>query len=347
MLFNVEEDSGNRIVGYFVPDSYSAVPKILVSSHDVEIAAIDANIVRPGLVAAGRHETGLCGFELTTAILPSLADTVFLELQEATSPFAFYRRRPQDLIVARKVFRLETSQHRLRGFDKVLSTRFCSIFTGADRFGRETMVQTLNLISVNSLYLSARLLYKEHEHSISGEMSSICVLQDPFTELAETLLGFSKGSPDNGSVLSLRDELSSPAMVDFAQSLDMRDADTLRRTLRAIPAEVEGLLENPLARILAARTSEETSNLSYIASALVSLSSFDIIGVEEEPNSFIEPIAELLQLDSLGIQFSPAPAEAIDLARTLREMDEMHYLVELDLEIYRQVTDALAISSSG
>ncbi len=53
MLFNIEEDSGDRIVGYIVPDGYSGVPTIRVCNKNKELLTFSANEKREALVYAG------------------------------------------------------------------------------------------------------------------------------------------------------------------------------------------------------------------------------------------------------------------------------------------------------
>src|ERR1700677_2893351 len=107
MYFNLESDTGDQVVGYVVPDSFSGVPNIRVCSDGEELLVFAANEVRAGLVAAGRHETGFCGFRINVEMLPGLPELRNLELTDAESGLLIYRR-PQDNMVHKKVLRLET-----------------------------------------------------------------------------------------------------------------------------------------------------------------------------------------------------------------------------------------------
>ena len=73
MLFSIEADRGDQIVGYVVPDDYSASPTLRITQSGIEIAELACREARPSLVAAGRHATGLCGFTVDDLIVPDLA----------------------------------------------------------------------------------------------------------------------------------------------------------------------------------------------------------------------------------------------------------------------------------
>src|SRR5258708_4182009 len=136
MLFDVEEDSGNRIVGYLVPDSYSKGSTINVTSEGHEIAVIDANEVRSSIVVAGRHGNGNCGFILTEENVPDLSRFGSLEIADSESGLTIYRRRPVASVAPYKVFRLETQSMRAADMDRVIGERFQLSFVDADRYGR-------------------------------------------------------------------------------------------------------------------------------------------------------------------------------------------------------------------
>src|SRR5476651_1342766 len=107
MLFDIERDTGDCVIGYFVPDSYAAVPTLRVTSGVDVLLTFTTNEPRPSIVAAGRHASGLCGFSLTEANIPQLAHLEQLEIRDAASNFVFYRRRPRALCADFKLFRLE------------------------------------------------------------------------------------------------------------------------------------------------------------------------------------------------------------------------------------------------
>src|SRR3974390_2682231 len=92
MLFNIERDSGDCVVGYFVPDGFETTPHLRVRSGGVEVAQVEANELRQSLVDAGRHQTGLCGFTIADPQVPGLSGLDDLEIFDEESGLLVYRR---------------------------------------------------------------------------------------------------------------------------------------------------------------------------------------------------------------------------------------------------------------
>jgi hypothetical protein len=342
MLFDVEEDLGHRIVGYLVPDSYSVGATIKVIANGREMAVLEANQIRSSVVSAGRHSTGHCGFVLTEENVPNLARTSCLEIRDSDSGLTIYRRRPADSVVQSKLFRFEARYDRSASLDQALEKFFQLSFADVDRWGRETTAQSFLLRSSASIYISARLLYREYEYSIDNSFRKVCFLQDPYCELAETILALSRDGINKTPSLSLREELAFGACADYVSKLDLSDLSEMRRGLSRMPQEVEMVFANPLARALGARTSDDTPNATYVSASLASLSSFDIVGIRERPESFLAPLAELLELES-GLLPSIATASnaAREMAEILRKLPSVSALVDMDLEIYEAVRGAV------
>ena len=72
MIFNIFHDSGDRISGTVIPDSYSDVCHIRVGVGGREIAVFPTNEFNPGALAQGLHESGLVNFSITEQSLPGL-----------------------------------------------------------------------------------------------------------------------------------------------------------------------------------------------------------------------------------------------------------------------------------
>ena len=70
MQFNIDEDRGDYLSGWLLPDNPSREPRI-VAVADQKRATIAPSLVHSNMVDSGLHDTGLCGFELHEAALPS------------------------------------------------------------------------------------------------------------------------------------------------------------------------------------------------------------------------------------------------------------------------------------
>lgn len=338
MLFNIESDGGDSIRGYLVPDSFSSQATICVRSGNKTLATVRAENVRHAVIAAGRHETGLVGFAVDGNIVPGLGEELHLEICDAATGFVIYRRRPMSIASEVRLFRLETGFHRMASLDRSLDELFQTSFLNVDTYGRETASQSLLLDSYRSLYVSGRLLFKEYEYSLDDGFSKAVIIQDPYVELAATILAFRDGTLSNHAGADLRTELSMRDCIEYFSTLDLGDASSLRNLLARMPETIEAAIANPLARLLAARPGEENPNGSYIPTGLQSLASFDIIGLREEPQTFLDPLAALLQVDRSLLQADEVSPEEMHLAAELRTHRLITALLELDLELYEQVS---------
>jgi hypothetical protein len=346
VLFDIERDTGDRIVGYLVPDSYSNTATVVVTSNGRELAALPTRDARPSVVAAGRHDSGLCGFTIDGNVVPQLSSYQELELRDLASSLVFYRRRPEALTVPFKLLRLEHRHVRAADWDERLGSHFQVSFANADRLGRETMTQTL-LVRPRSCYVSARLLYREHVHSIDDSFKRICIVQDPLVELAETLLELRDESVGQSESLDMRDQLSFAACAQHFADYDVTDAKELRRSLAQMPEEVEAMLCCPLTRSLAAKSADEHLSSGMVASSVDSLSSFDVIGVREHPETYMQSLVELLVKVNDLSPLELASAEAVTLADLLRNQPAAVALVDLDLDVYHILSDALRANFPG
>lgn len=341
-MFDVEEDSGSRIVGYLVPDSFTGIPRIRVLDGEVCLLELEANSARPSLVAAGRHGSGQCGFVVSEQEIPGLSTVRHLEIQEAESRFTIYRRFLEKVHVPLKLLRLETCHVRTTSLDQQLARHFQLAHTMVDRLGRETVTQTVMMTSCASHFVSARFPYREFEFSIADEFRRLCVLDDPYVELAQTILALSKGVGGQESVFGLREQLSLEDCMAFFSDVDIHNRTSLRTALIAMPSNVESELANQLARLLAARTSDESPRSTHLASALESLSTFDIVGIYEQPNTYLEGLQELLGLPLNPEQPSSPSSDIYKLADSLRDFPLIHDLLDMDIQVYETVREALA-----
>ena len=106
MLFDIEEDTGDQIIGYLVPDSYSTSATVVVTSQGRQLAVLPTKENRPSVVAAGRHGSGRCGFTIDGKVVPKLRKYLELELRDeasglCSSPASFGRVGSDEVISSR------------------------------------------------------------------------------------------------------------------------------------------------------------------------------------------------------------------------------------------------------
>ena len=341
MYFNLESDSGDQVVGYVVPDSFSGVPNIRVCSGGDELLVFAANEVRAGLVAAGRHETGFCGFRINVEMLPSLPELRNLELTDADSGLLIYRRR-QDNIIQKKVLRLETHLLPLWRLDNALEPRFQYFAQGSEKFGRESVTQMFLLNVLESVFVSGRLLYKNYAYYIeSAKFNTIILIQDPYREMAERLLVLSKlGEAEVDQLGMRRDSVGMKSAIEFAKALPWQNEKALGRAVRSMPPDVAVNFVSPVVRQLTASVPDEMPSSGAVAAALDLLSSFALVGLRDDPESFLLAMSELLGIDPSALPSIPHFPQVASLGDFLKSSGAIDALIEKDCELYHLITDA-------
>ncbi len=340
MLFNIEADRGNQIVGYLVPDSYSASPTLNVSDGRMTLAVISCNEERPALVASGRHATGRCGFSIDEAIVPNLVQNDAIELSDEDTGILIYRRRPASEVAHQRIFRLETHLFPLWRLDDKIERKFQFFHKGIERHGRETATQILLLNNATSLYLSGRLAFKSYENHIHDSFKCIMLMHDPYFELSERLLTLKHVKKFGDELLGARDMLTYDAAIEFAQGIES-DEKALHRAFAAMPKAAIAALANPLTRLLASESLNDPPPKGAIATALDALSTFAVVGLREREEFFMEDLERLLEAPPGTLPPVPFFSAVDHLARQLRRIPEVELLLEQDIEIYQTVKSAI------
>ncbi|SRR5579883_328533 len=341
MYFNLQSDTGDVIVGYVVPDSFTGIPQIRVSSNGDELLVFEANEIREGLIAAGRHETGKCGFRIDSSVLPELPNLTNLEISDAETGMLVYRRPRKDFI-EKKILRLETHLFPLWRLDDTLEPRFQYFARGAERYGRESVSQMFLLDIINSIYVSGRILYQNYSlYSEKANFATVTLLQDPHNEIAERLMILSKLDDAQISQLGMeRERFRLGPAVEFAKSLSFEDEKALTRALRSMPKDVAAFLANPIVRQLTAPTPDEMPRNGAVAAALDCLASFAVVGLRSQAAEFLHSVTEFLGIDASALPQIPQFPKVAALGRHLKETRVVDALIEKDVELYYHVAEA-------
>ncbi|HJQ57148.1 MAG TPA: hypothetical protein VJ890_09595 [Vineibacter sp.] len=302
----------------------------------------DANWAIPSLVDVGRHETGLCGFRLDDVTIPGLAGIVDLEIHDPYTGLRLYRRRPPEAVVKAKLFRLETHLTPLSALDAALDRHFQYHYAGIERLGHETAAQIFLLDCAESSYASGRLLLKSYEFYLENRgFETICMLRDPFDELAERLIVLKQVTEAESSALDERDRTLFEPGLEFVAALDLSDDRQLGRAFRSVSRADAMVFTDPLVRSLTARTPDEFARDASVASALQTLSTFAVVGLREYPDHFSESLSATLGLDPATLPVVGEVEAVVELGRRLRAIGSVKSLLEYDIEVHGQVKTAL------
>ena len=340
MQFSLEHDLGASIQCYLIPDAAGSTPSLRLFSKGKQLAELQADNIRPDIVAAGRHATGQCGFNITEAALPDLASFDDLELREAESGMLIYRRPQPSFLMDTKVFRLETHLLPLWRFDDAFQDRLQFWYKGVERHGLETSMQLFYLHRCTSLYLSGRMQFQNIEVYLA-DFKSIVLLRDPYYELAERLLVLKNLPQDKHDLLGPRDILTFRPVVDYLKESETFDAKFCKNFIKWAPDDVLKILSNPVSRQLSSPNADEAPTKNALASALQALSSFDVVGVRDDSDFFSKSVGEILDVGR------PLPVlkeykKVVELGEHLRELGRADMILEHDLEIFHHVKQAFA-----
>jgi hypothetical protein len=340
MLFNIENDAGNVITGYLVPDSAVKAASIRIFGRGQDLFEMVANEVREALVAAGRHSNGQCGFRIDEAILPGLAEISDLEIYDVETGLLIYRRRAPETVLGHKVFRLESHLLPLWRLDNILENKFQFWYRWVDRLGRETATQLMLLNHAVSSYISGKVFYKNYEIYLSQGVKNIAMLRHPYDELAERLLLLKDLGDKAEQLLGERDASIFQPVIAALTDVPVLDETELRRFFKRAPHAVIAILANPLVRQLTAHTPDEMPSPGSLASALETLSTFEVVGLRSDPVAFQRALA-----DSLGLDFADIPSleefpRVRELGEQLRAIRPLEAFLEKDLELYHHTEQA-------
>lgn len=340
MLFNIEYDGGDRIIGYVVPDGYTGEAKLKICANDRILLETTTAEDRPALVAAGRHQTGKCGFTLDSTVLSGIDGVSDLEIYEESNNILIYRR-PRANFIQKKVLRIDTHLFPFQKFDTAIRRFFQYHMVRIERFGKETIDQFFLLNAVNSIFLSGRIMYKNYQNYIEGQFSTFIVLQDPYEELAERLLIMKILGQSEHKLLGEREEIFFAPVIAYVSDLSTQDPVALKRSIINMPRNLVTILSNPVVRQLTASASDEMPQRLSVASALDVLSSCELIGFRQHPGLISKEAAELLNLAPSSIDIHTQFSAVQQLGALLKDVGVAESFLERDIELYQAAFEAV------
>ena len=340
MMFGIHHDDGASVHAFLIPDSGGTTPAVTIRGHGKELLTMEANELRPELIAAGRHATGLCGFRIDSSMIPDMQQYENLEITEQKSGIIIYRRKTP-VYTAQKVFRLETHLLPLWRLDEALKPHFQYWYKGIDRFGIETSTQAFCLPEAESLFISGRLLVNNLHIHLSKGFKTIAMFREPFEELAERLIFLKSANEQTRELLGPRDTMTFEVVMEALSDIETFDRQSCKRFFRRAPPAVFAALANPLLRLLTNSTPDEMVNKGAMATALQQLAEFDVLALRSAAGHFPEHVAESLGLDAQTRL--PAINEykrVVELGQILRENHDAELILEKDIELYNYAAPA-------
>jgi hypothetical protein len=338
MIFNIHHDSGDRVCGTVIPDTYSAVCRVRVSATGGEVVTFPTDELNQGVRDLGLHETGLVNFSLTEEKLPGLSTFRDLELHEADSNLLLYRRF-QPGMIAQKFLRLETQLLPLWRLDEAVKVRFQQYYREIEVLGRSGTTQIFHL-SQDSIYASGRILIKNFMFCVDKGFKFIVMVRDPYEELAERLLVMNKIEKGGVNPLGERELMNLREAIEYAGSLPLDDEKAFTRALRRMPMDVALALANPIVRQFSTSTLDEQPSRGGVATALDVMAQSALVGLRAESKQFADALSELVDQNLSDISLFPTFPKVIELAQIVRRSGACEAILEKDLELYGYVLES-------
>jgi len=345
MLFSIDEDVGERIIGWLMPDNPAATPRVLVHLDPVHHVVVEAFVYRPLLKEQGLHNTGVCGFVIDEANCPGVTAAAKLEITDADNNVLIYRRRLALPLVEQKFLRLETQLFRSSNLDEQLTPHFQMSYKSMELFPEETTRSIFAIPFTKSIFASGRIFFRAWEPLLRDRGFKIGVLlREPFEELSERLLilKWASSADVSSTVLDLMPALQTCAGA--LRDVQLSDPGALDTVLSRPSDEMRPLLYNPLVYQLAAPNAFDAPPMPETAAALDALAELDAVGLRANLTSFFELLGALLDLPEPLAEIPLAPSRTVvGFADILREMRSARALIEKDLEVYSEAARVLAI----
>jgi len=109
MMFNVHTENYHSVQGYLVPNGFSNKARIVVTAEGETVFEGACDQFSEGVFKAGRHGSGMVGFELDHTKVPGIENVSELSVFDAETGLLIYRRNDPEHYLQHRVFRLETS----------------------------------------------------------------------------------------------------------------------------------------------------------------------------------------------------------------------------------------------
>jgi hypothetical protein len=341
LLFNLEQDTGSSISGYLVPDGFADRPRIIVRDGPDTLFEMECNEMREAVVRAGRHETGMIGFRVDEALLPDIQQRSELSVWDHKSGLLIYRRAPRSDLVQKKLVRVETQMIPFLAMDKAIKPHFQYGADGVDRFGLETVQQMFHLNAVPSIYLAGRLQIKTFTEFLDRDFQAIAVINDPYMELAERLFLLQRFKSVPQGIFGDRDRMTFGPAVEHFADVDLGSSSLLKEALKFMPDPVSRILNAPLTRQISLSSGEETLGPNAVPAAVDMLSRFAVVGLREAPETYIEPIAELIGVEPSTLPEASNFSQIASIADRLRDLPIAEKLLEKDIIVYHFARQAI------
>ncbi|BCW88386.1 hypothetical protein sos41_15250 [Alphaproteobacteria bacterium SO-S41] len=321
MYFRIDEDRGDYISGWLLPDNPSRHPKVIVSV-DGENAVVSATLTHASMVTGGLHDTGICGFEIGCTDFPALASAKDVRVYDEDTGLLIYVRRGPYAYVEAKLFAFDCREGEESLCAAALASAFHMAYPDLHLVGPDARKACIDARLTTSLYLGGKVHVRALDPYLRGSKFRLAaLLADPVDILVGTLLSPSRAEgPD-----------AAERLLDIVRRLD---------------ADQQNMLSDPMTRRLTVLNWADKLERDAVAQALDTLSHYEAIGVEADMAAFVSQMAGLCEVDDRVFNGVPSKPRSA-LAAVLRREPVVQKLIGRDLEIYDAVADAILVANTS
>lgn len=327
MLYTLDE-RGPRIAGWILPDNPSVEPAVLVVYDDGRgRVRIPATLYRSDVQNTGWHETGRCGFLIDAESCPGFDPDRAFEVYDGEANILMLRRGPPNPAPLR-LFHLETQTSPVFQLGELLLSSVQMIYSSVELMGEQSLVNLMGL-TFPSVVISGGVLYKSFEPVLQRhDYKRSILLSDPFRDLACRLLRARMLASEEGAATTWRG-LGQAALIQAFRDVDLTDGVAIGRALKRLGDEDFFALANPTVRKLATKVPNERLQAHHVGQALDSLAMFDLVGFDDQFETFLEGLEALSGRAGL-IRNPDHPPELAAVMAALRGCRPARELVLLD-----------------
>lgn len=332
MLFALDMVSDECILGWVAPDNPSRPASLTAVTKGRTRHHVPASSMRADVQAAGFHKTGLCGFRLDVNVCPWYVPGETLELYETESNFLVYRRHPAQASDIR-LLHVETQTLPLFNIGLYVTPAAQMVYSSVEMVGEETL-NNLLLLHFNSIVVSGSVLLRRYEAALRLQSWRLAIcLAYPYRELAARLLHLKMLAP--GLSESWRG-MGQGELIEHFAPIDLTEPASLGRAFRRLSDEQFHALADPTTRLLVCQARGEPVQGHQFGPALSRLAEFDLIGVEDRLDFFLDGLGQLLGRDDLPREVPPENPQLAPIIAALELCRPAQDLVQFDMALYEE-----------
>ena len=337
MIFYVEEHV-DEIVGWILPDNPASIPSVVViMDHGRRTVRLESNMERPDLKNSGFHNTGQCGFVVKPETCEGYEPGCAVEVYEADSNILMYRRGARAFAPV-SLYHLETQTFPVYPLARALSDRLRMIYANVEFLGDQSR-SYLTHVPFDSMLISGSALYMSMRPYIKPHFLRCVLFSDPLREIASRLLlakalGGAKDETAAWRTLGMAD------LIEAVDGIALDDSRAVSKALGRMSDESFYALANPTTRKLVAKLPEDRLTLQHLGGAFDSLAEFDIIGFDDDLDSYRAQLGTLLDLDAFGSGPEADPPDLAGVMTALETVAIAQELVDLDRSLVATAKNA-------